>query len=101
MRDIELVLLSYSISKDEIGQEIKQVNRKPVPIISQDYIRQTEFYNANQQGLKPSFKFIISSLNYNKETDLEYMEEKYTIIRSNCVNIDEVELICERRIGDA
>ena len=40
---VELTLLSFSISKDEIGQEIKKENRKDVPIIKQNSIMFEEF----------------------------------------------------------
>jgi len=100
MRAIEINLLSYSYTKDEIGQEVKVVNRIPVPIIKQTSILLEEYYEANQQGIRPEIRIVISALNYNNETEFEYMGEKYTVIRTNTSNIDEIALIGSRRIGD-
>ena len=59
---VELTLLSFSISKDEIGQERKKEIRKVIPIIKQNSIMFEEFYEANEQGIRPEIKFVISSL---------------------------------------
>lgn len=100
MRAVELTLLSFSISKDEIGQEIKNEIRKDVPIIKQNSIMFEEFYEANEQGIRPEVRFVISSLNYNREQELEYMGERYKIVRTTSTNPDEVSLICEHRVGN-
>ena len=97
---VELTLLSFSTSKDEIGQEIKKENRKVVPIIKQTSIMLEEFYEANEQGIRPEVRFVISSLNYNREQELEYMGERYKIVRATSNNTDEVSLICEHRVGN-
>ena len=77
MRAVELTLLSFSISKDEIGQEIKNETRKVVPIIKQNSIMFEEFYEANEQGIRPEVRFVISSLNYNREQELEYIPPNF------------------------
>ncbi len=100
MIDVSLKLLSYSYDTDEIGNEIKTQFEKEVLIIRHESIGQNEFYNANQQNLKPNLKLIISSLNYNAETDIIYANEHYTVLRSQIINTDEVVLVCERRVGD-
>ena len=97
---VELILLSFSVSKDEIGQDIKNEIRKIVPIIKQNSIMLEEFYEANEQGIRPEVKFVISSLNYNREQELEYMGERYKIVRTSSTNPDEVSLICEHRVGN-
>lgn len=100
MQAVELTLLSYNYSRDDIGQEIKTPIEQIIPIKKITSIVHEEFYAANEQNLKPEAKFIISSLNYNGETDLKYMDTPYTVIRTTSTNVDEITLICEKRIGD-
>lgn len=107
MYDVSCKLLSYSYSTDEIGNEIKTPIEIECPIIRIKSVGQNEFYNANKQGLKPNLKVIISAINYNNETELIYMNQKYTIIRQTLnndrmqsTNYDEIALICEKRVGD-
>lgn len=100
MRAVELTLLSYTYKKDEIGQEIKVVKKKTIPIIKETSVLLEEYYEANQQGIRPEVRLIISALNYNRETEFEYMGEKYSVIRTNTPNIDEIALIGTKKAGD-
>lgn len=100
MRDIELTLISFSYEQDKIGQEQKEEIKIPIPIMKQTSIMFEEFYEANKQGIKPTSQFIISALNYNGQTELEYMSERYSIIRIKSTNPDELSLICEKRVGN-
>lgn len=100
MIDVGLSLVSYTINSDEIGQEVKQEIIDDIPIIEQTSITHEEYYEANQYGLRPEIKFLISSLNYQGQTDLIYMGQKYSIIRTSSTNPDEIYLICEKKIGD-
>lgn len=100
MRAVELTLLSYTFEKDEIGQEVKIVNKNTVPIIKQTSILLEEYYEANQQGIRPEVRLVISTLNYNQETEFEYMGEHYSVIRTNSSNIDEIALIGSKKVGD-
>lgn len=70
-----------------------------IPIIAVEDIYQSEFYNASQQGLKPTLRLLISDLNYNGEQELEYMNSRYTIIRVDTVSNEEIALVCEKRSG--
>lgn len=98
MRDIVCTLLSTIIEQDEIGNEIETVKKKPIPIIKVEDVFAKEFYQANQQGFKPSLRLRISALNYNDEEELIYMNKVYSVIRVQEPNADEVVLICERKI---
>lgn len=97
MYDVSCYLLSTSYGQDKIGNEIEVVNRKQVPIIKNEEIYSTEYYEANQQGYKPNLRLRISTLNYDDEEELEYMGKVYTIIRIQSY-VDEMVLICERKI---
>lgn len=98
MRDIACTLLSTIIEQDEIGNEIETVKKRPIPIIKVEDVFAKEFYQANQQGFKPSLRLRISALNYNDEEELIYMNKKYSVIRTQEPTADEVVLICERKI---
>lgn len=107
MRDVSCVLLSKSYLKDENGNIIRQNGREQftiieieVPIISVERVWKDEFYKANQQGLRPSIRIKMSSLNYNDEEELIYMNKNYTIIRTDGDNDDEVILVCQRRANN-
>lgn len=98
MRDIACTLLSTIIIQDSIGNEIEQPQRRQIPLIKVEDVYANEFYEANQQGFKPSLRLRISALNYNDEEELIYMGKIYTIIRTQEPTADEVVLICERKI---
>ena len=98
MRDIACTLLSTTIEQDDIGNEIEAVKKRLIPIIKVEDVYANEYYQANQQGFKPSLRLRISALNYNDEEELIYMKKVYSVIRVQEPNADEVVLICERKI---
>lgn len=100
MRAVQCTLLSTSITQDNIGNDIEVVYEKVIPIIKVEDIYANEFYQANQQGLKPSLRLRISALNYSDEQELIYMNKNYTIIRTQEPTADEVILVCERKIAN-
>lgn len=99
MRDISCKLLSTTPNgQDAIGNENEMLNEKLIPIIKVEDVYSKEYYEANQQGFKPSLRLRISALNYNDEEELIYMNKIYSIIRTQEVTADEIVLICERKI---
>ena len=93
----KLVTKSYII--DDIGNQKLQENLVTIPIIEVQDVYQSEFYNASQQGLKPTLRLLISDLNYNDEPELEYMGNRYSIIRVDKVDNESIALVCEKRVG--
>ena len=107
MYDVSCILLSKSYEKDKKGnivikngREKYKVIKKEIPIISTEKVWKNEFYQANQQGLRPSIRIKISSLNYEEEEELIYMDKIYTIIRVDGNNEDEIILVCQRRANN-
>ena len=98
MIDLECTLIQISIEKDAIGNEVETQTEIIVPIIQHEDIYASEFYSAGTVGMKPTLKIRISSLNYSNQTKLRYMNEEYEIIRVDTPTIDEVSLVCERKI---
>lgn len=94
----EFNFLSTQIVTNSIGvQKEEVVKSEPIPIIKIEDIYASEFYEANEQGYKPNLRLRISNLNYENQQELIYMNEVYTIIRTQEITADELILICERK----
>lgn len=98
MRDVSCKLLSTQIVEDSIGVQKDQVTEVEIPIIKVEDVYANEFYEANEQGFKPSLRLRISTLNYNNEQELKYMNTTYSIIRTQEITADELILVCERKL---
>ena len=63
-------------------------------------VRTNEFYNATMNGLSPSCEFVVKRLNYNGQNELEWNNERYSIIRTiDPKNKFDIVLICARKIA--
>lgn len=98
MRDISCKLLSTQIAEDSIGVQKDQVSEVEIPIIKVEDVYANEFYESNSQGFKPSLRLRISALNYNNEQELVYMNNIYSVIRTQEITADEIILVCERKL---
>lgn len=98
MRDVSCKLLSTTLITNSIGVQTETKIEIEIPIIKVEDVYANEYYQANQQGFKPSLRLRISALNYNDEEELIYMGKTYSIIRTQEPTADEVVLICERKI---
>lgn len=99
MQDWTIKLIQQQYVIDEIGNQKLQTNYVEVPIIEIQDVYATEFYNASQQGLKPTLRVLISNLNYSDEEELIYMNKQYTIIRVDRQDNENIALVCEKRTG--
>ena len=97
MRDVSCKLLSTQITSNSIGVEEEVQTQIEIPIIKVEDVYANEFYEANEQGFKPSLRLMISTLNYNNESELIYMDTTYSIIRTQ-EQADELILVCERKV---
>ncbi len=92
---------TITYEKDSIGVERKTfVLSDEIPIIKVENVYANEYYEAEEHGHKPTLRLKINSLNYNNEQELVYMDEIYSIIRAQNSKIDEMILVCERKIGN-
>lgn len=98
MRDVSCKLLSTTLKTDKIGVQKEEMGKVEIPLIKVEDVYANEFYKANEQGYKPSLRLRISSLNYDNQSELIYMNETYSIIRIQQVTADELILVCERKI---
>lgn len=97
MRDVSCKLLSTQIMADSIGVEKETTSQVEIPIIKVEDVKAKEFYEANEQGFKPTLRLRISVLNYSGQSELIYMGIAYSIIRTQEITADELILICERK----
>ena len=99
MQDWTVKLIRQQYVIDQYGNQKLENNYIEIPIIEIQDIYQSEFYNASQQGLKPTLRVMVSNLNYNDEEELIYMNKHYSIIRVDRVDNENIALICEKRVG--
>lgn len=95
----ELTLIKEDFIEDEIGNQIPSEIKKTV-FCDVESVSRSEFYNAANTGLKPSLVFIVHSYEYENEEKVEFEENKYKVIRTYLRNVDEIELTCEKVIGN-
>lgn len=88
--------ITYKQNKIGVSEEI--VEEKEKPIIRVEKIYATEFYKADQEGIKPTLRVVLSSFSYNDEQELRYRGKIYTITRAEDDGTDEVVLICSRKV---
>lgn len=98
MYNTSVTLLSKSLTSNSIGVQSETITQTEVPIMKIEDIYANEFYQANEQGFKPSLRIRISSLNYSNERELIYKGTTYTIIRTQEPLPDETILICQRKV---
>lgn len=58
-------------------------------------VRQSEFYQAMSNDLKPEIMFEITSFEYNDEPHVKYKGKRYLVIRTYHTKGDRMELVCE------
>lgn len=97
--DHELTLIDYTIEYDEIGQQ-KKIETRTNILCAVKSIGRNEFYAAAQAGLKPEITFIIHAYEFNGEKEVEFEGEKYKVIRTYMKDFEEMELVCEKVIGN-
>lgn len=110
MYDNELTLIGCDeITHDNIGNEIKTPKENKV-LCKISSIGATEYYKARTNDLKLEMKFIVHSFEYLGEEDVKFNGVQYHVQRTfggdtvdrsdNAVKGDEIELTCEKVIGN-
>lgn len=91
-------LLAETYTENDMGDVIPVVTSNEA-FASKKSIRQSEFYQAQAAGLKPSIAFDVRSMEYNDEKLLEYEGKRYRIMRTY-ESGEFTELICEGVVND-
>lgn len=99
----EVINLVYmDDGENELGDPIKVPIKGPDIFASKKSIRQSEFYQAAATGLKPELTFVIRTIEYNDEPQLEFNGKTYNIIRTyEKENDDFIELVCSGVVNSA
>ena len=86
--------------QDEIGNETSSPSAYIKSYAKKQSVRTNEFYNATMVGLTPSCEFVVKRLNYNGQSELEWNDERYSIIRTiDPKNKFDIVLVCAKKIG--
>lgn len=97
--DVEISLISETITKDEIGQDV--ITPKPNLILARlKSVGQSEFFQARQSRLSPTYTFETNPVNYNGEKLLIYNDVPYSIYRTYRPSADVLEIYAEEKVGD-
>lgn len=102
MFDDRIILLTETEIVNKYGDTVRTVQEKPV-FAEVRSISQTEFYQAQANGLKPEIKFVIADfLDYDGQMRLKYTpfggtEAVYDVLRTyrNKINL---EIVCARGV---
>lgn len=97
--DHELTLITQVMTGDEVGNQIPVETKKDI-LCGLKSIGRNEFYNAAATGLKPEITFIVHAYEYSGQRKVEFEGVTYNVIRTYEPCFEELELTCERIIGD-
>lgn len=99
MYNHELVLIGETTGFDEWENEVP-IETRTLVLCKLMSVGRNEFYAAAQSGLRPELVFVIHAYEYSGERQVEFEGEKYKVVRTYQEAFEEVELVCERVIGD-
>jgi len=89
-----IYLVSVTREQNEIGDTVDVETKRRV-YASRKSVRQSEFYQAMSNGLRPELMFLISVFDYNNEKTIIYNDERYSVIRAYVTESDHMEIVCE------
>lgn len=88
-----IYLLSVTHSTNDIG-DIIETPKSEMRFARMKSIGQTEFYQAQAQGLKPEIKFELADyLDYNNQEEVVYNGFRYKVLRTYRAG-NKLELVC-------
>lgn len=98
VKEITLIAIDTT-STDSIGQIITTEKTSDI-MADVSSVSLTEFMSAGQIGLKPDYRLLVWSYEYNGEPNLIMDEVRYSIYRTYKRPDGRTELYVERRSGD-
>ena len=96
-RDV-LSLITYTTTENAIGDIIE------TPVLTQVFcnkksVRQSEFYQAMANGLRPEAMFEIRLIDYSNQDKLSFEGVTYEILRTYDRDGEMIELVCNRLVN--
>lgn len=97
-------LISKTFEIDDYGNQVETTTERQV-YCKVGSVGRTEFYQASQAGLHPSYVFTLSHYkDYHGETELAYIDwtntKKYFTVTRTYITGDRIELTAEERVGN-
>ena len=101
MEYTEIVYLVSQVKElDDIGNYLPTSETRLKCYAKKQSVKTGEYYSAIEVGLTPNCEFVIKRLNYNGESELEWDNERYQIIRTiDPKNKFDIVLVCSKKIG--
>jgi len=96
-RDV-INLISVTTTVNDLGDAVDTETSSQV-FANKKSIRQSEFYQAMANGLRPETMFQIRYSDYSEQGKISYNSETYDIIRVYTKNDEIIELICNRLVN--
>lgn len=88
-----IYLLSTESTTNEVGDQI-ETPKKSMRFAKIKSIGQSEFYQAQAQGLKPEIKFVLADyLDYENQEEVVYNNFRYKVLRTYRTG-NEIEIVC-------
>ena len=99
-RSTPIYLVQQTRSQNSIGEWVnsESLRRAFANVAS---ISASEFFNASQIGLNPEIKFTMFAPDYDGETVIEYLGQRYSVYRIYRATADRMELYVQRETGTA
>lgn len=95
-----IYLITESIGADTIGNQVPALTSSKKCYAKVQSVRTNEFYSAVEVGLTPSVEFVIKKLNYSGESEIEWNNRRYSVIRVvEPKNKFDIVLVCSVKIG--
>lgn len=95
-----IYLITESIGADTIGNQVPALTSSKKCYAKVQSVRLNEFYSAVEVGLTPSVEFVIKKLNYSGEEEIEWNNQRYSVIRVvEPKNKFDIVLVCSKKIG--
>lgn len=95
-----IYLISVVRGTDDIGNMLPVLETTTKCYAKKQSVRTKEFYSATETGLTPTREFVIKRLNYSGESEIEWNNERYQVIRTaDPKNKFDIVLVCSKKIG--
>ncbi len=95
-----IYLVSKTLEEDEIGNIQTSSFQLTKRYAKKQSVRTNEFYSAVETGLTPSVEFVMKRLDYDGQTELNWNNKRYSVIRTiDPKNKFDIVLVCAIKIG--
>ena len=97
----EIIYLVDKVEEeDDIGNVLTSSFTLTKRYAKKQSVRTNEFYSAVESGLTPSVEFVMKRLDYDGQTELNWNNRRYAVIRTiDPKNKFDIVLVCAVKIG--